>query len=274
MSKVDWAIIPAAGLGTRFLPATKTVPKEMFPIGSKPLLHNLLEEIKEAGINNVVIVTHPEKASIEAYFEDSKTLSEAAKSKPGVAKALESIKNLPNIHFVYQEERRGLGHAILCAKEFIKSEYFCVALPDEVFIAGSGQQNIISRLVNKVKELNQSVVATLKIPMEKVSQYGVVALAEEVSGCFKVTDIIEKPAQDKAPSNSILPGRYVLSQSIFTDLEEGFKKLTQKELYLTDSLLFLAKTSGLLGLEAIAKRFDTGRPEGYLEAQNYYAKKS
>jgi len=259
------AVIPAAGRGTRFLPSTKATPKELHPLLNKPLLHHSLEELKEAGVKEVIIVNHPEKKGLNKYFESHAELKEIVKAKNDLVEALNSVEALPKVTMAYQFEQKGLAHAILCAKEAIAGRDFFILLPDEIFISTDQEKNPSKDLAESFEKTGQSVISLLEVPMNEVSSYGVA----KVSDKFEILDLVEKPEISKAPSNLILPGRYLFKNEILDFIENTTER--NGEVQFTDSMLSFSKEFGLLGLVTKCPRFDGGSVLGFLKANVFAA---
>jgi UTP--glucose-1-phosphate uridylyltransferase len=241
--KIRKAVIPAAGLGTRFLPATKTVPKEMFPIVDKPILLYNIEEIIAAGIEEVVLVLGPTKAAIETFFKDF---------------------NKIKITIARQEQALGLGHAVLCASEAVGDEPFAVLLGDEIMLARPGRPSGIGQLCRVYEESGTSAVAVLEVPEKDVVRYGIVKVKDKGPNLWSVLDLVEKPTVSEAPSRLALPGRYVFDPAIFKHLRET-KPGRLGEIQLTDAMAALAKSKGMLALKLDAERFDAGEKLGFMK---------
>lgn len=262
--KVRKAVIPAAGLGTRFLPATKAVPKEMIPIVDKPTLQYIIEEALASGIEDILIITGRTKRAIEDHFDRSIEL-ELNLEKGGKTKDLEMVREIAGIrvHYVRQKEPRGLGHAILCAKQFVGDEPFAVLLGDDVV---DGEVPALKQLIDVYDKTGSSVLGVQEVPLEKVSSYGIVASepTEDVR-TFTVTDMVEKPSVAEAPSRLAVLGRYVINPEIFPILE-----VTQpgrgNEIQLTDALQVLAKEQAMYAYNFVGRRYDVGDKQGFLEA--------
>ncbi|MBQ8417870.1 MAG: UTP--glucose-1-phosphate uridylyltransferase GalU [Phascolarctobacterium sp.] len=262
--KVRKAVIPAAGLGTRFLPATKAVPKEMIPIVDKPTLQYIIEEALASGIEDVLIITGRTKRAIEDHFDRSIEL-ELNLEKGGKLKDLEMVREIAGIrvHYVRQKEPRGLGHAILCAKQFVGDEPFAVLLGDDVV---DGEVPALKQLIDVYDKTGSSVLGVQEVPLEKVSSYGIVASqpTDDVR-TFTVTDMVEKPPVEEAPSRLAVLGRYVINPEIFPILE-----VTQpgrgNEIQLTDALQVLAKEQAMYAYNFEGRRYDVGDKQGFLEA--------
>ncbi len=264
------AVIPAAGRGTRFLPSTKVTPKEMHPLLNLPLIHHCLSELKEAGVEEAIIVTHKDKVSLEAYFKDHSELKALlqADKKDDLVQELVKIENLPKVTFAYQEEQLGLAHAVYSAKEQIAGRDFYLLLPDEIFLPSAPSQNPCVELKKEFENSGTSVVSLLEIDPVLTSQYGVVKV--ETSGSsLKVLDIVEKPKQGEAPSNLILPGRYAFKAEILEHIENT--ALKNGEVQLTDSMILMSKESGLNAFVTSCPRFDGGTVLGFLKANIHAA---
>lgn len=262
--KVRKAVIPAAGLGTRFLPATKAVPKEMIPIVDKPTLQYIIEEALASGIEDVLIITGRTKRAIEDHFDRSIEL-ELNLEKGGKLKDLEMVREIAGIrvHYVRQKEPRGLGHAILCAKQFVGDEPFAVLLGDDVV---DGKVPALKQLIDVYDKTGSSVLGVQEVPLEKVSNYGIVASKPtDDPRTFTVTDMVEKPPVAEAPSRLAVLGRYVINPEIFPILE-----VTQpgrgNEIQLTDALQVLAQQQAMYAYNFEGRRYDVGDKQGFLEA--------
>ncbi len=273
MFKVTKAVIPAAGYGTRFLPATKSQPKEMLPIIDKPTIQFIVEEAVKSGITDIIIITSHQKASIENHFDRSLELEmvlEKAK-KYEELKLIREISELVNIHYVRQKEQLGLGHAILCAKTFVGNEPFAVLLGDDV--VRNDEYPAIKQLIDVFLEKQRSIVGVQKVAKSEVHKYGIVSVATPITlehPTAKVIDMIEKPKLEEAPSEFAVLGRYVLTPDIFTYLETQQAGLGN-EIQLTDSIRRLAKDTEVYAYQFIGKRYDVGSKIGYLEATIDYA---
>lgn len=260
-------IIPAAGKGTRFLPSTKATPKEMHPLLNKPLIHHCLKELADAGVKKAIIISHPEKKTLENYFDDHGDLKKIVENKPALVKELESIENLPSVSFVYQREQLGLAHAVLCAKEAIQEQDFYLLLPDEIFLPESKEQNPCVELKESFEKHGQSVISLLKVDKSEVHKYGVADLETTADNQFKIKDLVEKPKTEEAPSQFILPGRYLFKNDILEKIERTPKR--NGEVQLTDSIVLQSQETGVFALETKCKRFDGGSVLGFLKANIY-----
>ena len=258
------AVIPAAGLGTRFLPATKATPKEMLPIVDKPTIQYIIEEALHAGIEDILIITGRSKRAIEDHFDRSIEL-ELNLEEHGKLKELEMVRKISDvrIHYIRQKEPRGLGHAILCAKQFVGEEPFAVLLGDDVV---DSEKPALQQLIDVYDKTGASVLGVQEVPQEKVSAYGIVA--SEPTGdarTFTVQDMVEKPAVEEAPSRLAVLGRYVITPEIFPILEET-KPGRGDEIQLTDALKVLAKEQTMYAYNFEGRRYDVGDKQGFLEA--------
>jgi UTP--glucose-1-phosphate uridylyltransferase len=257
------AIFPAAGLGTRFLPATKASPKEMLPIVDKPMIQYGIEEAMACNIKEFVIITGKHKRNIEDHFDSAFELEDKLK-KSGKKKLLEEINRLNNINFAYirQGYALGLGHAILCAKPFMKEEPFAVILSDDIIAT---EDNLLKDMIKLYKEVKSPIVALQAVPMNEIHRYGVINGVEERSGVYKINNLIEKPSSDEAPSNLAIIGRYILTPDIFGILEKS-QPGRGGEIQLTDAILKLLKERPIYGYLFHGKRYDAGDKLGYLKA--------
>lgn len=264
------AVIPAAGRGTRFLPSTKATPKEMHPLLNIPLIHHCLNELKEAGVEEAIIVTHKDKVTLESYFKDHSELKALLKNdgKNDLVQELTNIENLPKVTFAYQEEQLGLAHAVYSAKEQIAGRDFYLLLPDEIFLPSDISQNPCVELKNDFEKNGASVISLLEVDPKLVYQYGV-AKTEQTKNSLKISEIVEKPKVEDAPSNLILPGRYAFKAEILDYIKKTPKK--NGEVQLTDSMILMSKDSGLNGVVTKCPRFDGGTVAGFLKANIYAA---
>ncbi|REE57425.1 UTP--glucose-1-phosphate uridylyltransferase [Paenibacillus taihuensis] len=264
-TKIRKAVIPAAGLGTRFLPATKAQPKEMLPIVDKPAIQYIVEEAVQSGIESIIIVTGRNKKSIEDHFDKSIELEQLLESK-GNQKLLEevqAISGMASIHFIRQKEPLGLGHAILCAKQFIGDEPFAVLLGDDIMVS---EPPALSQLIDVHYRTGQQVIGVKPVPESDVSKYGIIATSgEPLGGLHQVNGLVEKPAVADAPSNIAIMGRYVLKPEIF-DVLENIDRGANGEYQLTDALHAMCLKEGLAALELPGLRYDIGDKVGYMKA--------
>jgi UTP--glucose-1-phosphate uridylyltransferase len=263
--QVRTAVIPAAGLGTRFLPATKAVPKELLPIIDTPALQLIIDEAVGAGIDHIVIVTNRSKPAIEAYFESSEDVLAKLRStaRHAMADRLESIGRDVKISFVYQDEPLGLGHAVGCAAEAVGDEPFAVMLPDELM----GDSSLLDQMARLCESTGGSVVGLKRIPRDQLSSYGVIEPIDELdeSGVIKIRTMVEKPAVEDAPSDLIIVGRYVLTPDVFAEIER-LEPGSGGEIQLTDALRAQAAKGPFHGVLSTTRRYDTGTPLGWLSA--------
>lgn len=262
-------VIPVAGWGTRSLPATKNVPKEMLPIFRKPIVQYIVEEGIDAGLSDVVFITNQNKTIIEDHF-DRNFLLEQLLERAGKTKLLQDVRhvaNLVNVIGVRQKEQLGLGHAVLTAKEICKNEAFAVMLGDDLMF---GFQTGIGALIDVAKKTGKAVVGVIEVPESKVSKYGVIKGEKLESDVYRVTNLVEKPSIEEAPSNLAIIGRYVLLPEIF-DILEGQKAGVGGEIQLTDALQGLADQDKLLAVKLGGQRFDAGDWVEYLTANIYFA---
>ena len=261
--QVRSAVIPAAGLGTRFLPATKSVPKELFPIGDEPALQVVIDEALGAGVDHIVVVSSRDKPAIEDYFRrDDALIGELEdKGKTELADRLRSIGRDWRATIVYQDQPKGLGHAVGCAREAVGDEPFAVMLPDELM----GSSALLAQMNGVCAATGGSVVAVVNGPREQVSSYGVIDPAGELSadGVIAVRDLVEKPAVDDAPSNFVITGRYVLTADAWQEIAD-LRPGSGGELQLTDALRAQAARSPFHAVVSSEGRHDTGTPLGFL----------
>lgn len=267
MASVRRAVFPAAGLGTRFLPATKAQPKEMLPLVDKPIIQYAVEEAVNSGLENLVIITGRGKNAIEDHFDVSyeleKILEERGKS--GLLKLVRAVSEMVHIAYVRQKEALGLGHAILVAKDFVNGEPFAVLLGDDVIM---GAVPCVRQMMDVYDRHQVSVVALMEVPPEETGRYGIVkarVLPESDGRLFEVLDMVEKPPQGEAPSNLAIIGRYILTPNIFEALENT-ERGSGGELQLTDGLRNLLGTQRILAYKFEGKRYDAGDKLGFLQA--------
>lgn len=270
MQKLTKAVIPAAGLGTRFLPATKACPKEMLPIVDKPTIQYIIEEALASGITDILIISGRTKRAIEDHFDRSPEL-EMNLEEHGKLELLQQVKDIAdiNIHYIRQKEPRGLGHAILCAKAFIGHEPFAVLLGDDVVY--NDAYPCLRQLMDVYEATGGSVLGCQTVPKEKVSSYGIVdSVPTDNKRIFKVNDMVEKPALEEAPSQLAVLGRYVIMPEIF-DILEQTQPGRGGEIQLTDALKVLAKEQTMYAYDFMGRRYDVGDKLGYLTATVEYA---
>lgn len=266
LMKIRKAIIPAAGLGTRFLPATKAQPKEMLPIVDKPTIQYIVEEAVASGIEDIIIVSGRNKRAIEDHFDKSYELEETLlqKGKYDLLSEVQDITNLANIHYIRQKEPKGLGHAIACASRFIGDEPFAVLLGDDIV---QSDKPCLKQLIEVYERYHSSVVGVQRVADEDVSKYGVIApkAIEVESSVIHVKDLVEKPSLDEAPSRFAIMGRYVLRPEIFPilhSLEPG----AGGEIQLTDAIKQLNESQSVLAYQFTGTRYDVGDRIGFIRA--------
>jgi len=271
---INKCLFPAAGYGTRFLPATKAVPKEMLPILTKPLLQYAVEEALTAGINNMAIVTGRGKRSIEDHFDNSFELETQLKgtSKEYYLKDIKKIIEKATFTYVRQQKMLGLGHAILTGEPLIGNEPFAVILADD--LCNTENDNIISEMIKIYNKYQCSIIAVEEVSLDRISNYGVITgnQIDDLGDVFQVTDMVEKPNQNLAPSNLAIIGRYILTPDIFNIIRD-LKPDKSGEIQITDALLLQAKNNNVIAYKFKGKRFDCGTIEGFLKATNYFAQK-
>ena len=269
MSKIRKAVIPAAGLGVRFLPATKAQPKEMLPIVDKPTIQYIVEEAIESDIDDILIITGRTKRSIEDHFDCCPELENHLKSKGKneLLALVEDISNLAEIHYIRQKEPKGLGHAVYCARTFVGDEPFAVMLGDDIV---RSWVPCLKQLIDLYDELQGSVIAVQEVAPEEVSKYGILDAEEVRPGVFRIRDLVEKPNKEEAPSCLAVMGRYVISPRIFGILGET-QPGAGGEIQLTDALRVLCKEEPMYGLAFKGRRYDVGDKLGYLQATVEFA---
>lgn len=267
--KVRKAVIPAAGLGTRFLPATKSQPKEMLPIVDKPTIQYIVEEAAAAGIEDIIVVTGRNKRSIEDHFDRSieLELELERKGKEALLQIVKAIPEIANIHFIRQKQPLGLGHAVLTASHFIGNEPFAVLLGDDVVVA---RKPVLRQMVDVFNEYRTSILGVQEVADEVVHKYGIVDGRNVDENIYKVKNLVEKPALEVAPSRIAILGRYILTPTIFSYLE------TQEpgaggEIQLTDGLKRLAQNEAMYAYIFSGHRYDVGTKMGFLQANIEFA---
>jgi UTP--glucose-1-phosphate uridylyltransferase len=269
VSKIRKAVIPAAGLGVRFLPATKAQPKEMLPIVDKPTIQYIVEEAIESDIDDILIITGRTKRSIEDHFDSCPELEQhlRTKGKNELLALVEDISNLAEIHYIRQKEPRGLGHAVLCARSFVGSEPFAVMLGDDIV---RSWVPCLKQLIDLYDELQGSVIAVQEVAPEEVSKYGILDAEEVRPGVYRIRDLVEKPKREDAPSCLAVMGRYVITPRIFEILSDT-KPGAGDEIQLTDALRVLCREEPVYGLAFKGRRYDVGDKLGYLQAMVEFA---
>jgi UTP--glucose-1-phosphate uridylyltransferase len=266
-------VIPAAGLGTRFLPITKSLPKEMLPLMNKPALHYVVQEGIDSGINHFCLVVSETKDAIKHYFSPDPALHAhlAKHNKLYYTQELDDIIKRAQFSYPLQKEMRGLGDAILMAKPHIKEgEFFGVILPDDLMFCSPEELPALKQLIEVAEREQAIVIAVMEVPMKEISAYGCIKIKSRLSDdVVEVEDIIEKPKPDQAFSNLAIVGRYIFSHHIFAAIEQTAPS-SNGEVYLTDAMVRLARNGHkVLAYKLKGTRFDTGRPEGWLAANNY-----
>ena len=269
--KVRKAIIPAAGLGTRFLPATKAQPKEMLPIVDKPTIQYIIEEAVASGIEEILIITGRNKKSIEDHFDKSVELELELeqKGKTAMLEMVQDISNMVNIHYIRQKEPKGLGHAIHCAKSFIGNEPFAVLLGDDIVDASTP---CLKQMIDAYDEYKTTVLGVQEVAKENVDKYGILDVKHIEDRVYKVKDMVEKPAVEEAPSNIAILGRYIITPEIFNILENQAPG-KGGEIQLTDALQTLATKEAIYAYNFEGRRYDVGDKLGFLEATVDFALK-
>lgn len=262
--KIRKAVIPAAGLGTRVLPASKSMPKEMLPIVDKPAIQYIVEEAVKSGIEDILIITSRGKTTVEDHFDRAPELEERLlkAGKQDVYEEMVAISKLANIQYVRQKETKGLGHAVYCAKAFVGNEPFAVLYGDDVII---GENPVCKQLIDVYDQHGLGVVGMKEVPANMISKYGSLKIDPVKDNLYKVTDMIEKPAPGKEFSNFSILGRCVLPSKIFSILENTTPG-AGGEIQLTDAMLQLCKTEGMMGVDFIGTRYDMGNKLGILQA--------
>jgi UTP--glucose-1-phosphate uridylyltransferase len=266
MMRVKKAVIPAAGLGTRFLPATKAQPKEMLPIVDKPTIQYIVEEAVASGIEDIIIVTGRGKRAIEDHFDKSLELEKELlyKGKEEELATVREISELADIHYIRQKEPLGLGHAIWCARKFIGNDPFAVMLGDDIVVS---ETPCLKQLVNEFERTQSSVIGVQEVGTEDISKYGIVDPYSQGRGeqIFKVRDLVEKPSPEEAPSNLAIMGRYVLTPDIL-DILERIDPGKGNEIQLTDALKVLVNQQDIFAYMFEGKRYDIGNKYGFVQA--------
>lgn len=271
IKKVKKAVIPAAGLGTRFLPATKAQPKEMLPIVDKPTLQYIIEEAVNSGIEEILIITGRNKKSIEDHFDKSVELELELekKGKDDLLELVRGISEMANIYYIRQKEPLGLGHAVYCARSFIGDEPFAVLLGDDIVDA---ETPCLKQLIGAYEEYGTSILGVQGVAKEDVNKYGIVDGYEVGKGAYRVNSLVEKPEAEKAPSEIAILGRYIITPQIF-EILKNTKPGKGGEIQLTDALNVLAKESSMHAYVFEGRRYDVGDKMGYLEATIDFALK-
>ncbi|WP_326911472.1 UTP--glucose-1-phosphate uridylyltransferase GalU [Sedimentibacter sp. MB31-C6] len=269
--KIKKAVIPAAGLGTRFLPATKSIPKEMLPIVDKPTIQYIVEEVIASGIEDVLIITGRNKGSIEEHFDRAVELENNLEknNKEELLEQVRSISKMINIHTVRQKDPKGLGHAVCCAKSFVGNEPFAVLLGDDIVDA---KKPCLKQMIEVFEKYNSTIIGVQEVAWDNVNKYGIISGEKVNDNTYNVKDLIEKPNRDKAPTNIAILGRYILTPEIFTVLENT-KKGVGGEIQLTDGLKELSNIQDIYAYIFEGRRYDVGSKIGFLEATVDFALK-
>jgi len=262
--KIRKAVIPAAGWGTRFLPITKSVPKEILPLVDKPIIQYAVEECAACGIELIIIITSQGKAAIEDYFDKSVGLEHILeqRGKEDLLAKISHLSNLPSICFVHQKELLGLGHAVLSAKDVVGKEPFLVILPDDLF---EQKELVLKKMLNIFEQYHGSVVAVKKVEPDEISRYGVVKPKRIAKDVYQIMDFIEKPEPSQAPSNLAIMGRYVLMPEVFEELQSTSFGVGG-ELQITDGLKRLLRRQAVFGYEIEGDYYDAGTILGWIKA--------
>ncbi|MFA9373721.1 MAG: UTP--glucose-1-phosphate uridylyltransferase GalU [Poseidonibacter sp.] len=275
MNKIKKCLFPAAGYGTRFLPATKATPKEMLPVLTKPLIQYGVEEAIEAGLNTMAIVTGRGKRAIEDHFDISYELEHQIKgtSKEHYLTEIKDVIEKCTFSYTRQVEMKGLGHAILAGQTLIGNEAFAVVLADDLCDNTDEQSGVLSQMVKLYEKYKCSIVAIEEIPKQDTNKYGVIVGEQEEEGVYRVNDMVEKPDPKDALSNLAIIGRYILTPDIF-DIIKYTKPGKCGEIQITDALLTQAKQGKVIAYKFKGTRFDCGSIDGFVEATNYFYSKS
>jgi len=271
MAKIGKAVFPVAGLGTRFLPATKASPKEMLPVVDKPLIQYAAEEAEAGGATHLVFITGRHKRSIEDHFDKAYELESELESA-GKDKLLEIVRTIlpPHVSCIYlrQPEALGLGHAVLCAKPVVGNEPFAILLADDLI--RNDAKGVVEQMAEVHERTGASVLSVEEVPPDETNKYGIVETEEQSDGTLRVVSIVEKPAPEVAPSNLAVVGRYLLTPTIFEKLEQT-QPGAGGEIQLTDAIAALIQEEPVIAYPFEGKRYDCGSKEGYLEATVEYA---
>ncbi len=271
MKPIRKAVFPVAGLGTRFLPATKAMPKEMLPVVDRPLIQHVVDEAREAGIEHFIFVTGRNKAVIEDHFDRQFELEHTLTERQKHADLETLARDLPGpgtASFTRQQVPLGLGHAVWCARELVGHEPFALLLPDVLVQHNRG---CLGQMIDAAREVERAnIIAVEEMPAERIHMYGVVGVGERKGDLFALTQMVEKPAREKAPSNLIITGRYILQPEIF-DILAAEKRGAGGEIQLTDAMIELAKRQPFYGLQFEGRAFDCGSKVGFLAANIAYA---
>lgn len=270
--KIRKAIIPAAGLGTRFLPITKSQPKEMLPIVDKPCIHYLVEEAVKSGIKEIIIITAEDKKSIEEYFDVSaKLISHLKKNgKHKAIREIQKIEKMAKFRYIRQRKPLGDGHAILCAKEFVKNEPFAVLFGDDIY---DSKVPAIKQLIKEYERHGTPIIGLHRINKKDSEKYGMVKISSKKNKCYEIKDLVEKPRPEFAPSNLAVIGKYIVTPELLRALAKANSGTKDKEIRLIDGMRKFIKHSKIHGYEIKGERFDTGDKLGYLKAVTHFSLK-
>ncbi|MGG3557246.1 UTP--glucose-1-phosphate uridylyltransferase GalU [Peribacillus frigoritolerans] len=269
MKKITKAIIPAAGLGTRFLPATKAMPKEMLPIVDKPTIQYIVEEAVASGIKDIIIVTGKGKRAIEDHFDYAPELEQnlLEKGKVELLNKVQYSSKLANIHYIRQKEPKGLGHAVWCARKFIGDEPFAVLLGDDIV---QSETPCLKQLINQFEETNNSVIGVQTVPKEETNRYGIIDPVIQEGRLYQVKNFVEKPKLGTAPSNLAIMGRYILTPEIFSMLDQQ-EAGAGGEIQLTDAIQQLNQLQQVFAYDFEGKRYDVGEKLGFVKTTIEFA---
>ena len=270
-SRITKAIIPAAGLGTRFFPIAKSIPKEMLPIVDKPCIQYLVEEAVQSGIKEIIFIISDDKESIKDYFSPKPALIKELKKrkKLQIAKSLQKIEKLAKFKFVKQDKQLGDGHAILCAKHLIKNEPFAVLFADDIY---DSKPPALKQLITQYKKHLSPIIALQKVPKSETNKYGIIGIESKKDRLYQIKNLIEKPSPSKAPSNLAITGKYIVTPQLLKDLEKA-RPSKDTEIRLIDGMREFINHSPIYGYDVKGLRFDTGDKNGYLKAVKHFSKK-
>jgi len=268
MKKIRKAVFPVAGLGTRFLPATKSIPKEMLTVLDRPLIQYAVEEALEAGIDQMIFVTGRGKGALEDHFDISFELEATMKARGKKTEVVERIRMAPGSPmYVRQQEPHGLGHAVWCARHIVGDEPFAVFLPDELMV---GTPGFMKQMVEAYEQVGGNVIGALEVAPDQTDKYGVISPGEQVGNRTEVKALVEKPAPGTAPSNLMIPGRYILQPEVM-DVLETQERGAGNEIQLTDAMAQLIGRQPFHGVTFDGRRFDCGDKAGFVQANVYMA---
>lgn len=268
MKDIRKVVIPVAGWGTRSLPATKNIPKEMLPIYNKPVIQYVVEEAQAAGMSDVILITNRDKSVIEDHFDHNLQLEGylKQKGKDSMLQVVQDVAEMVNIISIRQKQQKGLGHAISCARSAIGNEPFAIMVGDDLIFSGMPG---IKQLIEVAMSENMPVVGVMEVPWDRVDRYGIVDGEQVGSGIYRVNNLVEKPSRDKAPSRLAIVGRYVLTPDIFDYLDKTAPGVGG-EVQLTDAMQALCKERGMMAVKIRGKRFDAGNWPEFLSANIYF----